>query len=49
MVITFKELVTKVVVDPIKNSQLAKEVLDWVADVKPIVVVGKQKKGADKK
>ena len=44
----FRHLVSKVVIDPLRNSQLAKEILEWVADSKPLVVVSKQKKGADK-
>ena len=47
----FKDLISKIKIDinDKKASQsLAKDILDWVKDVAPIVVVGKQKKGADK-
>ena len=47
----FRDLISKVRVDvnDKKASQsLAKDILDWVKSVSPIVVVGKQKKGADK-
>tara|TARA_Y100000593_G_scaffold77888_1_gene144363 strand:- start:748 stop:903 length:156 start_codon:yes stop_codon:yes gene_type:complete len=48
----FKNLISKIVVntdDKLANPSLAKEILEWVKDVAPLVVVGKQKKGADKK
>ena len=48
---SFKDLISKIKIDinDKKASQsLAKDILDWVKDVAPIVVVGKQKKGADK-
>ena len=47
----FTDLISKIKIDinDKKASQsLAKDILDWVKDVAPIVVVGKQKKGADK-
>ena len=48
---SFKDLISKIKIDinDKKASQsLSKDILDWVKDVAPIVVVGKQKKGADK-
>lgn len=44
---TFRELISKVIVDPIKNSELSKEILNWVKDVKPRVIVRKHNKGVD--
>ena len=45
---SFKNLISKVVVNTNNNSKLAKDILDWGADVKPIVIVESQRKGADK-
>ena len=48
---TFKTLISKVRVntkDKMASSELAREILSWLTDVKPEVVVGPQKKGADK-
>ena len=47
---SFRHLISKVRIDTddkLANQSLAKEILDWVKDVAPLVVVGKQKKGVD--
>ena len=48
---TFKTLISKVRVntnDKMASSELAREILSWLRDVEPEVVVGSQKKGGDK-
>ena len=48
---SFRTLVSKVRVNPkdkSTSSQLARDILSWLKDIKPEVLVGPQKKGADK-